>query len=110
MESLAEAAEAAGATPQEREEPVFEGATERDEACVIVGEKRMRSDAVTAMENKKEHLRLRLDTREEDRLDREVGGEEREQTTVRARSCGPRQVAPRRRSHEPRAGGPPEEK
>mmetsp|Transcript_37814 Transcript_37814/g.86490 ORF Transcript_37814/g.86490 Transcript_37814/m.86490 type:complete len:309 (+) Transcript_37814:61-987(+) len=61
MESLAEAAEAAGATPQEREEPVFEGATERDEACVIVGEKRTRADAVTAMENKKEHLRLRLE-------------------------------------------------
>ncbi|KAL1524466.1 hypothetical protein AB1Y20_019360 [Prymnesium parvum] len=60
MESLAEAAEAAGATPEGREETALDGATDRDEACAIVGEKRVRSDAVTAMQNKMEHLRGRL--------------------------------------------------
>lgn len=60
MESLAEAAEAAGTTPQTRDETPLEAATEPDAECAIVGEKWVRSDAVTAMQNKKEHLRLRL--------------------------------------------------
>ncbi|KAL1522769.1 hypothetical protein AB1Y20_017741 [Prymnesium parvum] len=64
MESLAEAAEAAvGAAPQTQDEPALDGGTEStdcDSSCAIVGEKRVRSDAVTAMNNKKAHLRLRL--------------------------------------------------
>ncbi|KAL1495733.1 hypothetical protein AB1Y20_016596 [Prymnesium parvum] len=61
MESLAEAAKAAvGAAPQTRGEPALDGGTECDSSCAIVGEKRVRSNAVTAMSNKKAHLRERL--------------------------------------------------
>ncbi|KAL1528830.1 hypothetical protein AB1Y20_010157 [Prymnesium parvum] len=54
MESLAEAASeaAVGAAPQTRGEPALDGGTECDSSCAIVGEKRVRSDAVTAMNNK----------------------------------------------------------
>ncbi|KAL1527893.1 hypothetical protein AB1Y20_009269 [Prymnesium parvum] len=61
MESLAEAAEAAeGAAPQTRGEPALDGGMDGDSSCAIVGEKRVRCDAVTAMNKKKDHLRERL--------------------------------------------------